>query len=211
MICRGEYFIPQGGYSIMEFSLDYLRRWLSAHRREHIDKPSMVAFAILMVWFLGNVIAPFLVPAHTVDFGNDGVVGANDHAGEIASIDSGVARFFYNAGDANCHQRAERSFFLNGNQMPFCARCTSIFFGLAIGAAILIFLCLELHIFWILLGLVPMALDGGIQLFTDYESTNIMRFLTGSIAGIVTGIALGYIVSEIGKMVILKRQIKKGP
>jgi uncharacterized membrane protein len=48
-------------------------------------------------------------------------------------------------------------------------------------------------------------------LITDYESTNIMRFLTGSLAGIVTGIALGYIVSEIGTIVVLKRQIKKDP
>ena len=195
----------------MELSLDYVKRWLSAHRREHIDKPSLVAFSILLIWLLGNVITPYLAPAHTIDFGNDGVVGANDHAGEIASIDNGLARFFYNAGDANCHQRAERSFFLHGNQMPFCARCTSIFLGLTVGAAILIFLSLELHIFWILLGLVPMGLDGGIQLITDYESTNLMRFLTGSIAGIVTGIALGYIVSEIGKIVVMKRQIKKGP
>jgi uncharacterized membrane protein len=194
----------------MELSLGYLREWLSTHRRERIDKPSLVAFSILMIWFLGNIISPYLAPAHTIDFGNDGIVGAGDNAGEIAGIDNGVARFFYNAGDANCHQRAERSFFLNGNQMPFCARCTSIFLGLAIGAAILIFLSLELHIFWILLGLVPMALDGGIQLLTDYESTNLMRFLTGSLAGMVAGIALGYIVSEIGKIVVYKRQFKKG-
>jgi uncharacterized membrane protein len=163
-----------------------------------------------MIWFLGNVITPYLAPSGTINFGNDGIVGAGDKADEIAVIDNGVARFFYNAGDANCHQHADRSFFLNGNQMPFCARCTSIFFGLAIGAALLIFMSLELHIFWILLGLVPMALDGGIQLITSYESTNPMRFLTGSLAGIVTGIALGYIVSEIGKIVVFKKQFKKG-
>jgi uncharacterized membrane protein len=195
----------------MELSLDYLRRWLFAHRREQIDKPSLVAFAILFAWFIGNVIAPYLAPANTINFGNDGIVGASDNAGDISNIDNGIARFFYNLGDANCHQRAERSFFLNGNQLPFCARCTSIFFGLAIGAALLIFISLELQLFWILLGLVPMALDGGLQLITDYESTNIMRFLTGSLAGIVTGIALGYIVSEIGTIVVLKRQIKKDP
>lgn len=193
----------------MELSLDYLRRWLSAHRRERIDKPSLVAFVILIIWFIGNIITPYLAPANTINFGNDGIVGADDNAGYIATIESGIARFFYHAGDANCHQRAERSFFLHGNQMPFCARCTSIFLGLAIGAALLIFFSLELHIFWILLGLVPMALDGGIQLITSYESTNLMRFLTGSLAGIVTGIALGYIVSELGKIVINKRQIKK--
>jgi len=195
----------------MELSLGYLRKWLSAHRRERIDKPALIAFTILLIWFIGNVITPYLAPANTIDFGNDGLVGTGDKADEIANIDNGFARFFYRAGDANCHQHADRSFFLNGNQMPFCARCTSIFLGLTIGAAILIFFSLELHIFWILLGLVPMALDGGIQLITSYESTNIMRFITGSIAGAVTGIALGYIVSEIGKIVVLKRQTKKVP
>jgi len=168
------------------------------------------AFLILLVWLLGNIASPYLAPAGTVDLGNDGIVGSGDKAGEISAIGNAFARFFYRAGDANCHQHADRSFFLNGNQMPFCARCTSIFFGLAVGAAILMFLDLELHIFWILLGLVPIGLDGGIQLFTDYESTNLLRFLTGSVAGIVTGIALGYIISEIGKIMVLRKRFRKG-
>jgi len=193
----------------MEFSLDYLKRWLSAHRRERIDIPALVACAILIVWFLGVIITPYLLPANSVNFGNNGLVGAADNTDEITGMGNAIARFYYNAGDANCHQRSNRSFFLNDNQLPFCARDVSIFLGLAIGAALLIFLSLELHIFWILLGLVPMALDGGIQLFTSYESTNLMRFLTGILAGIVTGIALGYIVSEIGMIVVFKRQIKK--
>ena len=35
----------------------------------------------------------------------------------------------YQSGDALCHQKSERSFFLNENQMPFCARCTAILVG----------------------------------------------------------------------------------
>jgi uncharacterized membrane protein len=96
--------------------------------------------------------------------------------------------------------------------MPFCSRCTSIFLGLALGSAILIFLAIELHIFWVILGLVPMAIDGGIQLLNmGYESTNCMRFATGLLAGIVTGIALGYIVSEMAGMTSRRRGAKKGP
>jgi len=187
-----------------------LRRWLSDNRRNKLDKPSAVAFVILLIWFAGNVVSPYLATAGTVDFGNDGVVGGSENDAEIALIDSGFARFFYHAGDANCHQHTDRSFFLNDNQMPFCSRCTAIFFGLGLGVFILIFLSLELNIIWIILGLVPMALDGGIQLLTDYESNNPLRFITGCLAGIVTGIALGYIVSEMGKMAINRRGLKKG-
>ncbi|MDD4308413.1 MAG: DUF2085 domain-containing protein [Thermoplasmata archaeon] len=191
---------------------DKFKRWLSANRREAPDRPSILAFSILMVWFGGNLLSPYLAPAGTIYFGNDGLVGSGDNAYEISQIDSGFARFFYKAGDANCHQHADRSFFLHGNQMPFCARCTSIFFGLVLGAGVMIFLSLELNVFWILLGLAPMALDGGIQLLGlfNYESTNLMRFLTGSMAGLVTGIALGYIVSELTKIAVIKTKIRKG-
>jgi len=194
----------------VELSTDYLRRWIGARRRERIHYGVLTAFVILLVWLLGNVASPFMAPPGTIHLGNDGAVGADDKADEVAEIDSGFARFFYGMGDTNCHQHADRSFFLNGNQMPFCARCTSIFLGLAVGAAILMFLDLELHIFWILLGLVPMGIDGGVQLLSGtYESTNLLRFITGSLAGLVTGIALGYIVSELGKIIVLKRKFRK--
>lgn len=197
----------------MKLSLAYPKQWLSANRRPSPDKAAFVAAVILLAWFAGNVASPFLLPAGTVDFGEDGAVGDDEHAVEIAAMDSAFARFFYSAGDANCHQLAHRSFFLNGNQMPFCARCTSIFLGLVAGTALLIFLSIELNIFWIILGLVPMALDGGIQLLRiGYESTNGTRFATGLLAGIVTGIALGYIVSEFTGMAVRSRQArKKGP
>ena len=44
-----------------------------------------------------------------------------------------------------------------------------------------------------------------------YESTNLMRFITGTIAGIGAGLALGYVISEIGHMAMVRRDIKKGP
>ncbi|MFO7619436.1 MAG: DUF2085 domain-containing protein [Thermoplasmata archaeon] len=194
----------------MDLTFDAFWKWLKTLRRERLDRPSIVAFCITLFWFAGNVASPFLAPAGTIDLGNDGIVGSGDKALEISQIENGFARFFYNAGDANCHQHAERSLFLNGNQMPFCARCTAIFLGLALGVGILMFLALELNILWIILGLVPMALDGGIQLLTDYESSNPMRLITGGIAGIVTGIALGYIVSEMGKMAMHRKGLRKG-
>ena len=43
------------------------------------------------------------------------------------------AAFIYAFGDLNCHTKAERSWEINGNQMPVCVRDVGIFLGLAIG------------------------------------------------------------------------------
>jgi len=40
----------------------------------------------------------------------------------------------YAASALICHQRPERSLFLNGAQLPVCARCTAIYVGVALGA-----------------------------------------------------------------------------
>ncbi len=187
-----------------------MKRWLQASRKRYFDWGVFIAFCIVAFWFIGNIISPYLIPAGTLNLGDDGVTGnvpaIEDNADQINEIESDFARMFYKAGNTNCHQRASRSFFLNDNQMPFCARDTAIFFGLVVGLALLMFLIIELNILWFFLGLVPMAIDGGVQLITDYESTNLLRFLTGSLAGIVAGLALGYIISEIGIMSINKKK-----
>lgn len=43
-------------------------------------------------------------------------------------------------GYAICHRIPERSFFLNGRQLPLCARCTGTFLGAMLGAGVLILL-----------------------------------------------------------------------
>ena len=39
----------------------------------------------------------------------------------------------YAAGGLICHQRPERSFFLDGHQFPVCARCTGLYLSAAMG------------------------------------------------------------------------------
>lgn len=167
----------------------------------------VLAFAFLLFWFIGNVVSPYLAPAGTIDLGNSGLVGM-DHEDEISQINNSFARFFYKMGDGNCHQRASRSLFLNDNQMPFCSRCTAIFLGMAIGMAIMIFLEMELNVIWIILGFAPIGVDGGLQLITGYESSNPVRFSTGLLAGMVTAIALAFIITETG-LILAHRKEKK--
>ena len=95
--------------------------------------------------------------------------------------------------------------------MPVCTRDVGIFLGITIGAAIFSLRGLNrwtvrdtfLSVFpdekveslylkdrrmaamliLVALGLVPMGIDGFTQLLTNYESTNIVRLLTGSTMG----------------------------
>lgn len=82
-----------------------------------------------------------------------------------------------------CHQMYERSFTYKGYQFPICARCTGIFIGEIIGI-ILMFFGLKVNVFYSIILLVPMIIDGSVQLFNIKESNNIRRVITGFIAGI---------------------------
>ena len=48
----------------------------------------------------------------------------------------------YLVGSFVCHQRPDRSFYIDGGQMPVCARCSGLYLGAAIGA-VLAGLCLR--------------------------------------------------------------------
>ncbi len=122
----------------------------------------------------------------------------------------------YLFGDVNCHQKFQRSWTLNGNQMPVCTRDIGIFLGAMLGA--LAFASRGLnrwtvrdtlvsplpdswldgayragrrnHLILLLLALtiLPILLDGGIQMTTAYESNNMLRLLTGAIFGLLAGL-----------------------
>lgn len=75
----------------------------------------------------------------------------------------------------------DRSFFLFGYQLPVCARCTGIIVGEILSIAFSFGLDLEPLVLIFLM--VPMMIDGVIQLKTSYISTNPKRFLSGLMFG----------------------------
>jgi len=85
-----------------------------------------------------------------------------------------------------CGQVPSHSFYVAGYQMCLCSRCLAIYSSLLAGGLIL---AMFRHrrfiqpISWKLwaLGMVPMALDGGTQLFGWHESNVYLRLLTGAI------------------------------
>jgi len=128
------------------------------------------------------------------------------------------AAFAYAFGDLNCHQKSERSWELNGNQLPVCTRDLGIFAGMLFGG--LMFTqrgwnrwtvrdtCLSVlpesmlqstyknnrrTLLWIGCGLLlclPLIFDGFLQLLTSYESNNLKRILTGLPFGFGLGILM---------------------
>jgi uncharacterized membrane protein len=90
-----------------------------------------------------------------------------------------------------CHGMPHRCLDLFGVPMPICARCTGIYAGMLAGVAM----------FWLvpllrervmrrvaLTAIMPLAIDGLTQLAGFRESTNTLRLVTGSIAGLAFGL-----------------------
>lgn len=155
----------------------------------------LVLFGASMLWLLLALASPFMVPSNTL-LDLSGTVGMRENDAQFDSL-SLVPRTIYVIGDIECHQLAERSYFLNGNQMPFCARDLGLFAGLAAGFGIATLMVVKLNPLLFMLGLVPLGLDGGIQFVTDYESTNPLRLATGLVAGASLALLLAMFVLEL--------------
>lgn len=103
----------------------------------------------------------------------------------------GGASSVFHAYHLFCAQTPSHSFFIAGYQVCLCARCLAIYSSVLLGGLLLALLRGRRDIgalgwrFW-LLAMVPMALDGGTQLFGLRESNVALRLLTGGLFGLAT-------------------------
>ena len=164
---------------------------------EKKDKMGILAFlpfALTFIWILLLFISPLILPPNTVYLGNEGKVGIMDNSQYInAHISNPIIRGVYLSGDYMCHQHSNRSFFINGNQMPYCARCTGIFLGLSFGFLVGALYRVRVGFALYILLVIPLALDGMLQLITPYESTNLTRIITGNLAGTFSSLIFAYV------------------
>lgn len=85
-----------------------------------------------------------------------------------------------------CHGRPERCLTIGGRKMKICARCVGIKTGH--WTAILLSFFQLLPPWWVsLLLIVPMAIDGGLQLVFRIYSNNPRRVITGLLGGFGIG------------------------
>jgi uncharacterized membrane protein len=177
-------------------------------RRIHPFKNLFFVFFLLyLIWVLLLILAPVFLPTGTVTdlSGNSGYIDNEAVTGNL----SFPWNMVYSIGDRLCHQKAERSLYLNGNEMPFCSRCTAIWLGLAFGMGCMVFYTIELNekfFIAIILCILPLGIDGMGQLLGFWESSNILRILTGFPAGLVCGIALGVIYDELCSFHLFKKK-----
>jgi len=180
-----------------------------------------------------NMLAPFAVPTGTV-VGLDGAANRVDYAATWNTMWVFPQAVYY-LGDAQCHQMAARTVFLNGNEMPMDARMSSIYLWANLGLLAAMFATpstsvaqgivnamprraqpwLRRHLgpnvmaaLVIVLGLLPVAVDGFAQLLLPYESTNVKRFLTGIPAGFVGGLLVGVLMTSIRQVEIETRELR---
>lgn len=167
-------------------------------RREKYSKVIIVFFILFSIWVLLQFLAPLFLPEGSVE-DLSGMVAVYDNEKNVEEMPPPWGSI-YSAGDKLCHQKSERSFFINGNQMPFCSRCTAIWLGLAIGLGFMVFYEVKLDerfLYVILIGFLPIAVDGIGQLFGFWESNNSIRVITGLLAGVTCGVTVGIIIDEI--------------
>ena len=171
--------------------------WQVIKEIKELRKWNRVFLTILWIWTLLIVGTPYINENDTTG-DLSGSVGRYDNK-EIIENMNPISMIVYYLGDVNCHQLSQRSYEYNGNQMSFCARDFGIFLGLAIGFTYSLGRKVELTLPLIILSLIPIGIDGTVQLLTDYESTNPKRLITGLIAGGSTGIALKIIADSLDK------------
>ena len=169
--------------------------WKLVEEWNRMGKWNKTSFVLLWGWLSLLLFSPYLIESGTTG-DLSGVVGKYDNKEVIEEMNI-IARGIYYIGDLNCHQLSHRSYSYNDNQMSFCARDTGIFLGLVIGFMYASRKRTVLSLPLVIAALIPIGLDGTIQLLTDYESTNTKRLITGLIAGAVTGVAIKIIADSL--------------
>ena len=120
----------------------------------------------------------------------------NDEIGPVVFLNSGNRKY----GLCFCHRRKDRSIWFFGLERVLCSRCLGILAGGILG--LLCVLChVRIDLVWSLLMLLPLVIDGFLQLLRERESTNAVRLVTG----FLFGLGLQFFLAAV--FTVLKNQI----
>jgi uncharacterized membrane protein len=132
----------------------------------------------LVFWLISAAIVSFLVALIFVA----PVAAAGGHPA--------LAEVIYHAFGIFCHQRPDRSYFMEGHKLAVCSRCTGLYAGFAI-TLLLYPLVRSLRNaanpprIYLILAAIPLAIDFSLTFFGLWENTHTSRLVTGALLGSV--------------------------
>ena len=152
----------------------------------------IISGSVIFVWVSLILLAPFA------------------EARELTNISVPLYNFFANF----CHQDAARSFHLENNPFAVCTRCFGIYFGLFAGFAAYPFFRRVENVEparrgWLVLAMIPMALDWTLAFFGFWTNTHWTRFLSGAVLGAACAVYLIPALIELYRILIRKRSAKR--
>jgi uncharacterized membrane protein len=108
-----------------------------------------------------------------------------------ASGHSEVAEGIYRGFGVFCHQRPDRSYFIDGHKLAVCSRCTGLYAGFAFTLLVYpLVRSLRSAIIpprkFLFLAALPLLIDFSLTFFGIWENTHTSRLLTGALLGSVT-------------------------
>ena len=171
---------------------------------ETIRNAVLLIFAVIAISLF---ISPFLVTYGSFTH-LDGTTGVMDHW-DLWKSTNPFTGSVYAMGDALCHQMESRSFMLNGSQLAFCVRDTSVIMGMLIGLTGTFFVSKDLirrREAWYVaaLLLLPTILEVLIQSLTDFDSLLVVG-VTGTMMGLGVALVLWKLILKMFDDIIPER------
>jgi len=172
--------------------------------------PGRAVLLFFGVFLVLMIILPLLYP-----YGSfvhlDGRAGVIDNWSKLSFADP-LTRAVYLIGDFFCHQEMARTFIINGSQMAFCQRDTSVLIGVILGLIITdeaIFRLYVGKIQYVIAGAAMMILlmvEWGIEYISGMDSLA-ARVATGILAGVGIALILQYAITKDYEKIVFKKGV----
>jgi uncharacterized membrane protein len=119
-----------------------------------------------------------------------------------------IAGAIYHGFSVFCHQRPDRSYFIDGHQFGVCSRCTGIYAGFALtllGYPLVRSLRTTTTpaLKWLVFAALPLLIDFSLTFFGIWENTHTSRLVTGLLLG---SVAVFYVMPGISDLSLRQLQ-----
>jgi uncharacterized membrane protein len=123
------------------------------------------------------------------------------------------AEVIYHAFGVFCHQRPDRSYFIEGHKLAVCSRCTGLYVSFAITLLLYPLLrSLRNNVNpprqYLILAAIPLGIDFSLTFFGIWENTHTSRLLTGALLG---SVAVFYVMPGIVDLSLRRWRVSDTP